>query len=290
MTNKNLLSTNNSACLGCPQITASRIVINTLGEKTIIVNATGCLEITTASYDNNSWGVPFIHSLFSNPASVASGILASLKKQKKDQEIKILVQAGDGSTFDIGFSAISGMWSRGDDILYVCYDNEIYANTGAQSSSATPLGAQTKTSTNIFNLKNKKNMLEIALNHGLNYIAQTTSGYPEDIKEKITKAMKIKGPKYLQILCPCLPGWQIDLKDVSKIAQLAVQTGLYPSLEFINGKLTSKKNISDPKIKAEEYLKLQKRFKNLFLNQNKNTINALQKIADENIKKYCLNK
>ena len=286
--NKNLLSNNHSACVGCGQIIASRTVINTLGPETIIVNATGCLEVTTAQYPASAWGVPWIHSLFANPSAVASGILATLRLAKK--KTKILIQAGDGSTFDIGFGAVSGMWDRGDDIIYVCYDNEIYANTGMQASGATPYGSRTST-TPAGKLLNghKKDMLAMALAHKLPFVAQTTSGFLDDIKNKVAKAAATKGPSYIQILSSCIPGWNIKVVDSVKVAQLAAQTGLYPSLEFTNGKLTASMPIPKPRLKVEEYLKYQSRFKHLLEDPaEKSIIKSLQDLADENIEKYKL--
>ncbi|MFH0951322.1 MAG: thiamine pyrophosphate-dependent enzyme [bacterium] len=296
----NLLGHNHTACLGCGQIIAARAVANALGKNTIITQATGCLEVTTAQYPNSAWGVAWLHSLFGNPASVASGILAALQYkqnkqgQKKNQTFPtVVVQAGDGSTFDIGFGTISGMWSRGDDILYICYDNEIYANTGMQASAASPLGANTTTSPvglqSLGMPDSKKNMLDIALSYQLPYVAQSTAGYLDDIAEKIKKALTIKGPKYIQILSPCIPGWQIAANQSLQLGKLAADTGLYPLVEYINGKLTKVHRVPKPLIKVEAYLQEQKRFQHLFkTTQGKKIIKAIQTIADENIRKYGL--
>lgn len=283
----NLLTNDHSACVGCGQILAARAVINALGPDTIIINATGCLEVTTSQYPNSAWRVPWLHSLFANPAAIAAGVAAAMRQKK--QKTKILVQAGDGSTFDIGFGAVSGLWDRGDEVIYVCYDNEIYANTGMQASGATPLGTRTTTTPDGKVLGgHKKDMLAIALAHGLPYVAQTTSGFLDDIKNKITAAAKVKGPSYIQILSHCIPGWSIEVKDSVKIAQLAALTGLYPSLEFVNGRLTQAMPVAKPKIKVSAYLKYQKRFQPLLEPKNKHILQALQQLANENIKKYGL--
>jgi len=286
--NKNLLSNEHSACLGCGQIVASRTVVNTLGPETIIINATGCLEVTTSQYPTSAWKTPWLHSLFANPSAVASGVLAALKHTKK--KTRILVQAGDGSTFDIGFGTLSGMWTRGDDIIYVCYDNEIYANTGMQASGATPYGGSTSTTPGGKILDgHKKDMLAIALAHGLPYVAQTTSGFLDDIKAKVLKASQTKGPSYIQILSSCIPGWHIKVADSVKVAQLAALTGLYPSLEYINGKLVNVMPVTKPQIPVEEYLKYQSRFRHMIDNpKNKYLLDALQQLANDNIKKYNL--
>lgn len=295
--NKPLLAPGHNACAGCGQMIAAKTVIDTAGKDTIISNATGCLEVTTTAYPQSSWEVPWIHSLFENASAVASGVFAALRQKKLDKKIKVLAQGGDGGTFDIGFGLISGMWERGEDILYVCYDNEAYANTGIQASGATPWAANTtttpagsgKTIDAIGSHLRKKDMVAIALGHGLNYVAMTTAGYPDDIKRKITKALETEGPSYVQILVPCVPGWKINPADTVKLGKLAAQTGLYPLIEYENGKLTNAMKISQPKKSVEEYLKLQGRFKHLFKDaKGKEQIKIIQQIADANIEKYGL--
>jgi len=284
----NFLSAENSACAGCGQIIASRAVVNTLGPDTIVVNATGCLEVTTSQYPMSAWKLPWIHSLFANPAPLASGILAALRHQNK--KAKILVQAGDGSTFDIGFGAVSGMWDRGDDIIYVCYDNEIYANTGMQASAATPYGSRTSTTPKGKLLDgHKKNMIDIALSHGLKYVAQTTSGFIDDLKDKVLKASQTKGPSYIQVLSPCIPGWSVNIQDSVKVAQLAVTSGLYPGLEYVDGQLTKVIKAGRPQVKVWDYLQYQSRFRHLPKTKAGLVVLAeLQAFADNNIKKYGL--
>lgn len=295
-TKKSLFSSGHSACAGCGQLVAVKAVTDALDENVIIANATGCLEVTTTPYPLSSWGMPWIHSLFENAAAVASGIKAALDK-KNDNTTKVIAQGGDGGTFDIGFGLISGMWERGEDILYICYDNEAYANTGVQASGATPWAANTtttpagsgKTIDAIGSHQRKKDMIAIALAHGLNYVAQSTAGFPLDISKKIKKALATKGPSYVQILSPCIPGWKIDPAHSIKVAKLASQTGLYPLLEYENGELTNKNKIPKPKPKVEEYLKLQGRFSHLFKTKSgKDQIDKIEQLALENIKKYGL--
>ena len=295
---KQLLSSGHRACAGCGQMVAARTVLNTLGPNTIIANATGCLEVTTTPYPESAWGVPWIHSLFENASAVASGILAALKQQGKDKKIKVVAQGGDGGTFDIGFGLISGMWERGENILYICYDNEAYSNTGMQASGATPWASSTtttpagsgKTIDAIGSHQNKKDMIAIALAHGLNYVAQTTVGYLNDIENKVKKAVEVEGPAYIQILSPCIPGWKIKSNQSISLSRLAVQTGLYPSIEYINGELTDKISIPKKQPAVTEYLKEQKRFSHLFkTKQGLEQIKYIQKLADKNIKKYKLN-
>jgi len=286
---KNLLSNDHSACVGCGQIIAARAVINALGPKTIIVNATGCLEVTTTQYPNSAWRVPWLHSLFANAPAVASGVRAAHNYRR--QKPQILAQAGDGATFDIGFGALSGLWTRGDDIVYVCYDNEMYANTGMQASGATPLGSRTSTTPDGQQTGHKKDMLAIALAHSLPYVAQTTSGFPEDIAAKIKKAAATRGPSYVQILSSCIPGWGISVKDSLQAARLAALTGLYPSLEFTEGLLTAALPVTKPRLAVTKYLRYQSRFRELINSpEKKQLIDSLQQLADDNIKKYGLNK
>ncbi len=295
--NITMLNSGHRACAGCGQLIAAKVVAETLGPDTIIANATGCLEVTTTPYPESSWGMPWIHSVFENAAAVASGIQAALKQQGKNKKVKVVAQGGDGGTFDIGFGLISGMWERGEDILYVAYDNEAYANTGIQASGATPWAASTTTTPSgsgstidaIGSHQRKKDMIAIALGHGLNYVAQTTVGYLEDIKAKVQKAVQVEGPSYIQILVPCVPGWKSEPSKTIKIAKLANQTGLYPLLEYENGILTKAMKLGENPPKVEEYLKLQGRFSHLFKNkQGKEQIKKIQEIADANILKYGL--
>jgi pyruvate ferredoxin oxidoreductase beta subunit len=288
-----LLQPGHRGCAGCGELLAARTVIDAMGPDTIIANATGCLEVTTSPYPESSWQVPWIHSLFENASAIGTGISAALKA-KGDTKTKVLVQGGDGSTFDIGYGLISGMWERGDDILYVCYDNEAYMNTGVQASGATPYGADTTTTpygtsaeAGFGNNLPKKNMPVLAMAQGVKYVAQTTIGYPLDVVAKVKKALTFKGPKYIQILSPCVPGWGYDSKMTIKLAQLAHKTGLYPVYEAENGKITKIMPFPAVRPKVEEYLMLQKRFKHLFKDkQDLQKIAEIQKIADERVASF----
>jgi len=299
---KELLSPGHNACAGCGELLAVRTVAEALGENVIIANATGCSEVTTTAYPQSAWGMPWIHSLFENAPAVASGIKAALDakskvKGQKSKVARVVAQGGDGATFDIGFGLISGMWERGDDIIYICYDNEAYANTGYQASGATPWGANVSTAPAgkgknldaIGSHLRKKDMIAIALGHGLNYVAMTSIGYPDDVTRKIKKALTIKGPSYIQILTPCVPGWKITSNSTIKLGKLAAQTGLYPLIEYENGILTNAMKIPQPQIKVEEYLKPQGRFAHLFKTpQGLEQIKTIQAMADENIRRYGL--
>ena len=320
-----LLAPGHRGCAGCGQMIAARLVADALGPNTIITNATGCLEVVTTAYPESSWGMPWIHSLFENAAAVASGIRAALDYKELNPPypvrlsahdeapllkgadksplppfvkggIKVVAQGGDGGTFDIGFGLISGLWERGENILYVCYDNEGYMNTGAQASAATPWAANTTTTpagtapdlNGIGSHFMKKDMLAIALAHGLKYVAQTTVAYPLDIIKKVKQAVATPGPSYLQILVPCIPGWKIEPNQTIALAKLAALTGIYPVVEYSNGQLNAMK-LPAKRPPVEDYLKPQGRFKHLFKNGgNQEQLAYIQKLADENVKKYGL--
>ncbi|OGY43999.1 MAG: pyruvate ferredoxin oxidoreductase [Candidatus Buchananbacteria bacterium RIFCSPHIGHO2_02_FULL_40_13] len=287
-----LLNPGHTACAGCGMIVAARLVLDAAGPNTIVTNATGCSEVTTTQYPMTSYKQPWIHSLFENPAAVASGILAALKVKGLADKINVIAIGGDGATFDIGLVHISGMWERGENILYVCYDNEAYQNTGYQSSGATPLAAATST-TPAGNKSwgsdlPKKDMIRIALAHNLPYVATATTGYPLDIIAKTKKALSIKGPKYLQIYTPCVPGWGIEPKDTLSTSQLAVQSGFYPIVEYVNGELIKAQKITK-KVPVENFLKLQKRFKHLFKSpEGQKEIAKIQALAEKNIRDFNL--
>ncbi|MDD5246575.1 MAG: pyruvate synthase subunit PorB [Candidatus Omnitrophica bacterium] len=286
--NNHLFSPGHTACSGCGQSMAARLVIDAAGKNTIVVNNTGCLEVFSTKYPESSWEVPWIHSLFENCAAVASGVESALKYLGKKDAINVIAQAGDGGTADIGLQALSGMLERGHDILFVCYDNEAYMNTGVQRSGLTPFDTNTTTSPagaqSSGNLRPKKPMPEITMAHGIPYVATSSVGYPQDVQRKVKKALSIKGPKYLQIHVPCPLGWRHASGLTYEVAKLAVETGLYPLIEYENGKLAAVRQIQ-PKA-VEEYLKIQGRFKHLL--KNPEEIKKIQEIADRNIEKYGL--
>ncbi|PIQ89802.1 MAG: pyruvate ferredoxin oxidoreductase [Candidatus Omnitrophica bacterium CG11_big_fil_rev_8_21_14_0_20_42_13] len=286
---KTLFSPGHTACAGCGQAIGARLVLDTAGPNTIIANNTGCLEVFSTKFPETAWGVPWIHSLFENAAAVASGIEAALKYLGIKDKINVIAQAGDGGTADIGLQALSGMLERGHDILYVCYDNEAYMNTGIQRSGLTPFESNTTTSPpgkeSLGNPRPKKPMPEIAAAHGIPYVATASVGYPQDLQKKVKKALSIKGPKYLQVHVPCPLGWRHLSNLTFDIAKLAVECGLYPLVEIENGKLSQVRKLV--KIKpVEEYLKPQGRFKHIMSLPEQ--IKAVQQIADNNIEHYGL--
>lgn len=289
---KHLFCPGHTACAGCGQSIGARLVIDAAGPNTIATNATGCLEVFSTRYPESSWGIPWIHSLFENSAAVASGVESALRHLGKIDKIRVIAQGGDGGTADIGLQALSGMMERGHDILYVCYDNEAYMNTGIQRSGLTPFDSNTTTSppgkVSSGNPLPKKNMLEICAAHKIPYVATTTVGFPIDVQRKTKKALSIRGPKYLHIHVPCPLGWRHASNITVDIAKLAVETALFPLVEYENGKLTSAKKITTVK-PVEEYLKVQGRFAHLFKDEKgKDELAKIQQIANQNIEYYNL--
>ncbi len=286
------LAPGHKACTGCGLALAARTVMNTAGKDVIVTAATGCLEVFSTSYPQSAWKMPWIHSLFENSAAVASGIEVALKALGREKEAKIIAQGGDGATADIGIGCLSGMFERGHNILYVCYDNEAYMNTGVQRSGLTPFEAWTSTSpsgkVSWGNPTEKKNMPGIAAAHGIPYVATASVAYLKDIEKKVKKALDIVGPKYIQIHAPCPLGWAHEPYDTIKVAKVAVQTGLIPLYEMENGVVTSVRKIAK-KLPVEEYLKLQGRFRHLFKKPGfEKELARIQAMADATIKKFNL--
>ncbi|MFC1514990.1 thiamine pyrophosphate-dependent enzyme [Candidatus Omnitrophota bacterium] len=287
--NEHLFVSGHTACAGCGQSMAVRLVLDAAGKNTMVTNATGCLEVFSTKAPEASWGVPWVHSLFENSAAVGSGVEAALRYLGKIDTIRVISQGGDGGTGDIGLQALSGMLERGQDVLYVCYDNEAYMNTGIQRSGLTPFDANTTTSPpgkiSSGNPKMKKPMVEICAAHHIPYAASASVAYPKDVQAKVKKALDIRGPKYLQIHVPCPLGWRHDPGLTMEIARLGVSTGLYPLVEYEFGKLAKAFKVPKPK-PVEEYLKLQGRFRHLI--KKPEEIARVQQVADKNIEFYGL--
>ena len=271
------------ACAGCGSILALRHAMKAAGRNTIVVAATGCMEVVTTPYPYTSWKVPWIHSLFENSAAVASGIETALKK--RDSDTKVLVISGDGGTFDIGLQALSGAIERNHDFCYVCYDNEAYMNTGIQRSGGTPKYAATTTTPAGKKIHGKvefkKNMPMIIAGHSDNvYVATANIAFPLDYYNKVKKGLEHKGPAYIQILTPCVPGWKIPSNISIEIAKLAFNAKIYPLYEIENGvlKFTKKPSKIMP---VDRYLMLQGRFKHL----SKQEIAEIQEHVDKEFDK-----
>jgi len=283
---KDLFSSGHRACGGCGQALAARLVADAAGENTIACVATGCLEVFSSPYPDPCWRIPFLHSLFENASAVASGVEAAYKALKKGP-VNIIAQGGDGGTADIGLQCISGMFERGHNVLYVCYDNEAYMNTGVQRSSFTPFGARTST-TPMGNQTRKKNLPLIAAEHGIPYVATATVDDFRDLQRKVKTALSIEGPKYLHVLAPCPLGWAHPGELSIEICRLAKDTGLFPVFEIIDGKITNTRKIP-VKLPVEEYLKVQGRFRHLFKKgEPTEAVTVIQEIANQNIERYNL--
>ncbi|MGC8585572.1 MAG: pyruvate synthase subunit PorB [Thermoplasmata archaeon] len=284
--NQEFFAPGHRACAGCAAPIIVKWVLKIAGPNTIIVNATGCLEVFSTPYPHSSWRLPWIHVAFENASAVASGIDAALKAQGKREGTNIIIFGGDGGTSDIGLQSLSGMAERGHDILYVMYDNEAYMNTGIQRSSSTPFGAWTTTSqVGPYNImgKNefKKPIAEIMAAHKIPYVATANPAFLPDMKMKIEKALKIKGPKFIHAISSCTTGWRHDPSKTVEIMRLATETGIFPLWEIENGDFLKMKLTYVPKQRkpVEEYFKPQGRFRHLF--QNPEKIKEIQKMVDE---------
>jgi pyruvate ferredoxin oxidoreductase beta subunit len=292
----NALNSGHRACQGCGEALGARYAMDAAMEASnrqlIAANATGCLEVFSTPYPETSWQIPWIHSVFGNTAAVATGIAAALKVKGRS-EVRVVAQGGDGGTTDIGFGCLSGMFERNDDVLFICYDNEAYMNTGVQRSSATPASARTATTMavgkapgNVFG--QGKNLPAIAMAHEIPYVATATVAELHDLEAKVKTAMGIRGARYIHILVPCPLGWGHASQDTIRIARLAKETGLFPVFEAVHGELRAVSRIRrrEP---VEAYLRPQKRFAHLFGNPPRSEVIAgLQAIADRNIRRFGL--
>lgn len=285
------LESGHRACLGCGEALAARLVLESAGPNVMIANATGCLEVFSTAWPESAWRVPWMHSLFENTAAVAAGMEAALKNQ--GQSAKVLAFAGDGGTFDIGFQAVSGMLERGHNVLFVCFDNEAYMNTGIQRSGSTPHAAATTTSPagreRMGKRHLKKDIVSIIASHHIPYAATATVAYPSDLRKKVRRAIDVEGPSFLHVHSPCPLGWGHESDKSIEVSRLAVETGLFPIIELERGELTSVMPIRHPK-PVLDYLKMQNRFRHLFADdaRAREELEHLQALADYNIEVYGL--
>jgi len=296
MRRTNSLNSGHRACQGCGEALGARYAIDAAMQaaagRVVAVNATGCLEVFSTPYPETSWQIPWMHSLFGNAPAVAAGVAAALKVKGRT-DVKVIAQGGDGGTTDIGFGCLSGMFERNDDVLYVCYDNEAYMNTGVQRSSATPPAARTATTMavgehpgNVFGTG--KNVPLIAMAHHIPYVATASVANLRDLEAKITTAMGIAGSRYVHVHVPCPLGWGSDPADTIKVARMAVESGLFPLFEARFGEVTSRYTLRRP-VTVEAYLTLQKRFAHLFTpRRDEATLAAIQETADRNVRTFGL--
>lgn len=266
-----LFSPGHRACIGCVEVLAVRQICKALGKDTIIVNATGCMEIVSSPLPTTNWMVPWIHTLFENTGAVASGIEAALKAMRRkgngiDRDVTVVAMGGDGATADIGFQALSGALERGHKFIYVCFDNEAYMNTGIQRSSTTPFGAMTSTSPpgkkSIGQMTWKKDMPTIVAAHNIPYVATACPSYGADLARKVKKAQQASGPSYLHVFSVCPTGWRAKTEIGLELGRLAVETGVFPLYEIEKGVWNMTKTVQQLK-PVSEYLKVQGRFRHL---------------------------
>ena len=293
----NSIDSGHRACQGCGEALGARYALDAAmratNNRVVAVNATGCLEVFSTPYPETSWRIPWLHSLFGNAPAVATGVAAALRVKGRS-DVRVIGQAGDGGTVDIGFGALSGMFERNDDVLYICYDNEAYMNTGVQRSSATPPAARTATTPavgdapgNVFGTG--KNMPRIAMAHNIPYVATASVADLHDLEAKVTRAMGIGGARYIHVFVPCPLGWGSASHDTIRIARLAVECGLFPLFEAEHGEVVAVKKIRH-QVPVEDYLRPQKRFAHLFRegHEDRMRIEAIQMMADANIRRYGL--
>ena len=272
MDRSNAITSGHRACQGCGEALGARYALDTAMRaaegQLVAVNATGCLEVFTTPYPETSWQIPWLHSLFGNAPAVATGVAAAMRRKGRDR-VKVVAQGGDGGTTDIGFGCLSGMFERNDDVLYICYDNEAYMNTGVQRSSATPPAARTATTPalgdapgNVFGTG--KNMPLIAMAHNIPYVATASVADLHDLEAKVTRAMSVSGSRYIHIMVPCPLGWGSapERHDPHR-----APGGRLRALPALRGR-TRRGGHAVSKIRrpvpVEDYLRPQRRFAHLF--------------------------
>jgi pyruvate ferredoxin oxidoreductase beta subunit len=292
----NTLTSGHRACQGCGEALGARYALDAAMRATegrlVAANATGCLEVFSTPYPESSWQLPWIHSLFGNAPAVATGIAAALKAKGRS-DVRVIGQGGDGGTLDIGFACLSGMFERNDDVLFICYDNEAYMNTGVQRSSATPPGARTANTKplghepgNVFG--QGKNAPLIAMAHEIAYVATATVAELRDLEHKVERAMQFHGARYLHVFVPCPLGWGSAARETIKVARLAKETGLFPVFEAENGEVVNVSKIRRP-VPVEEYLRTQRRYAHLFADPPRTDVIArIQAAADRNVRRFHL--
>jgi len=259
------------ACQGCAEALAVRMVMKALGRDTIVAMSTGCMEIISSPLPTTAWQVPWIHVAFENSSAVVSGCEVGMKAMMRKgklpkKKINFVAMGGDGATADIGMGQLSGALERGHDMIYVCYDNEAYMNTGIQRSSSTPWGASTTTSPagkkSIGQHTQKKDMAKIAIAHNVPYVATACSSFPFDLMDKVKKAAAIPGPAYLHVLSVCPTGWRIQPEEAIKYGRMAVDCCVFPLYEYENGKYRLTYQPAHIQT-VNEYIKGQGRFRHL---------------------------
>ena len=292
----NTLTSGHRACQGCGEALGARYALDAAmratGDRVIATNATGCLEVFSTPYPESSWQLPWIHSLFGNAPAVATGVAAALKVKGRT-DVRVVGQGGDGGTVDIGLGCLSGMFERNDDVLYICYDNEAYMNTGVQRSGATPPAARTATTQAVGEQPGNefgrgKSMPLIAMAHEIPYVATATIADLHDLEAKVERAMGFHGARYLHVLVSCPLGWGTASHDSIRIARLAVESGVFPVFEAEAGEVTGASRIRR-QVPVEEYLRPQRRYAHLFKPaERRDVIDLIQSRANHNIARFGL--
>ena len=292
----NSIDSGHRACQGCGEALGARYALDaamrSCDGQIVAVNATGCLEVFSTPYPETSWRIPWLHSLFGNAPAVATGVAAALRVKGRD-DVRVVGQAGDGGTVDIGFGCLSGMFERNDDVLFICYDNEGYMNTGVQRSAATPPAARTATTDvvgpepgNVFG--QGKDLPRLAMAHDIPYVATATVADLHDLERKVERAMAMRGARYLLVLVPCPLGWGSASNETILLARLAQETGLFPVFEAEDGVVTNATLIRR-RVPVQDYLARQRRYAHLFGSHPRpDVVERIQAMADRNIERYGL--
>jgi pyruvate ferredoxin oxidoreductase beta subunit len=278
-----------SLCQGCGIPMVVRTILDTIETPTVVVSATGCLEVATTRYPTTAWNVPWLHVAFENAAAVASGVESGYRALRRrgalpqDDELTFVVLAGDGGTYDIGLQALSGALERGHRFLFVCYDNEAYMNTGIQRSGATPFGANTTTSpagsASLGKAQQRKDITAVAVAHKIPYVAQGTGSSWQDLSLKVGKAARADGPAFLNVLTNCPVGWGHEPRLAPQILNAAVDSCFWPLYEVVDGRyrLTYRPRRIVP---VEDWLRPQKRFAHLFRPGGEQLLAEIQRRVD----------
>ncbi len=285
---KELFTGGHRACVGCGAVIVARQVLMAAGPNTVVTNATGCLEVVSSIFPYTAWNVPFIHSAFENAAATISVVEALYKswvrQGKYKGRVNVIAIGGDGGTYDIGLQALSGAAERGHNILYVCYNNEAYMNTGVQRSSATPKGAHTTTApvgkVKIGKEQFRKDLTEIMVAHKIPYAAQSIVGNWRDLTSKVEKALSMEGPKFINVFQPCMLGWVYEPELTCELGRLAVDSCMWPLYEVVNGqyRINYKPKEKKPIL---EWIKPQGRFRHLLKPENRPLLDEIQANVDK---------
>jgi len=274
-----------SLCQGCGIPMVVRTVLSTIRQPTVVVNATGCLEVATTRYPTTAWNVPWLHVAFENAAAVAGGVESAQRALRRrhalpgDEEVAVVCFAGDGGTYDIGLQALSGALERGHRFLFVCYDNEAYMNTGIQRSGATPFAANTTTSPagveSFGKAQRRKDMTAIAVAHHVPYVAQAAASHWHDLSLKVERAVAADGPAFMNVLTNCPLGWGHEPKAALAVMNTAVECLFWPLYEVVDGRYRLTYRPDHP-VPVEDWLRLQQRFSHLLRGENRDHLSEIQ--------------